>query len=71
MKRYYLIKVNAAFCPSLFVSPKAFHILLDVCATKGILVNVFSSVHLPTNPDLGLRNFKEVFNVISNLPDIL
>lgn len=31
MKRYYLIKVQADFCPMLYVSAKNFLRLLDVC----------------------------------------
>lgn len=31
MKCYYLIKVQADFCPMFYISVKNFHRLLDVC----------------------------------------
>lgn len=66
MKRYYLIKVQADFCPMFYISVKNFHRLLDVCNTKGFLVTVYSSLLLHSTPDVGGRHFKEVFNIISN-----
>lgn len=65
MKRYYLIKVQADFCPMLYVSAKNFHRLLDVCNEKGFLVTVYSSLMLHSSPDFNGRGFKELFNIVS------
>lgn len=67
MKRYYLIKVNAPFCPTFYVSSKNFHRILDVCHLKGFLVTVYSSLLLHSNPDVGLNHFKEVYNILTNI----
>lgn len=65
MKRYYLIKVHADFCPTLYVSAKQFHRLLGVCDKKGLVVSVFSSQLLKSSPDYDGRLFKVLFNFVT------
>ncbi len=69
MKRYYLIKVQADFCPMLYVSAKNFLRLLDVCNEKGIYVTVYRSLLLHSNPEIVTHHFKDVFNIIPILID--
>ena len=66
MKRYYLIKVQAGSTPTLYVSVKNFHRLLDVCTEKGIIVSVYSTMMLKSSPDYDGSRFNEVLNIVSN-----
>ena len=69
MTRYYLIQVQADFCPMFYISAKNFKTLLHLCNDKGYVVTVYSSLLIQSLPDAVvshyLQVYKDVFNTIS------
>lgn len=65
MRRYYLTKVHADFCPSLYLSAYNLDRLLDLCTEKRIEVSILSTLKLNSSPDFDGRLFKQILDTIS------
>ncbi len=67
MRRYYLTKVHADFCPTLYLSAYNLDRLLDLCSAKGIEVSILSTLKLNSSPDFDGRLYNHLITTISKI----
>lgn len=67
MKPYYLIQVNVEDCPMLYVSAKNLHLLLELCFEKNLVVTVFATMRLHSNPDYYCRRFNQLLKTLTKI----